>query len=423
MAGLNLMGGLNARASLYIASTWVVGGLLIWWQLERLVIEEPAALIVACGLAALFQIFRTEGATSTSSFNLSWVVYGATFALLGTPETMVVIIAANLVKWLWHRCLWYVQLFNVAAFALAASMSGLAYDQVTPLGGSFGLYVVLMMLMGNLLFTLVNHVMVGGVLLVARGQTLSQSGLLSRTTFFMDLGLLSLGTSMAIMSLVTPYAIVFMVVVLYLLQTVLKVPALQRQSKLDSKTELYNAAYFDAALEREFENAKKSNRPLCVVMADLDRLRQINNTYGHLAGDTVLKQVAQILNGTARHTDVVARFGGEEFVILMINTTATQALQHVEMMRKTIEAAEFRVETNPTPLRVTLSFGIAARDRHCEHPRRLVHSADLAMYEAKHAGRNRTAIFDATRSIQDLCVRGGTDSELDTSGPRAGVGL
>ena len=306
-AGMIIMAELNKRARFYILSTLVVGALLIWWHYLKLDVQQPLVLAVACVLASLSQIFKAEGATSTSSFNLSWVVYGATFALLGTPETIVVIIVAHLVEWTWYRYVWYVQTFNIASFAIAASMAGLAYNQVSPITRTFGLYVVLIMFLGNLLFTLVNHLMVGGVILLARGQTLEESGILSRTTFFMDLGLLSLGTSAAIISLVTPYAVIFMVVVIYLLHTVLKVPKLQRQSKLDSKTGLYNAAFFDTALEREFEQAKKSNRPLCVVLADLDRLRHINNTYGHLAGDAVLKKVAQILNASARHTDVVAR--------------------------------------------------------------------------------------------------------------------
>ena len=301
------MGELNKRARLYILSTLAVGALLIWWQYLNLDVQQPLALAVACVSASLFQILKTEGATSTSSFNLSWVVYGATFALLGTPETVVVIVVAHLVEWTWHRYVWYVQSFNIASFAIAASIAGLAYNQVSPITRTLDLYVVLIIFIGNLLFTLVNHLMVGGVIMFARGQTLNESGILSRTTFFMDLGLLSLGTSVAIIALVTPYAIVFMVVVIYLLHTVVKIPALQRQSRLDPKTGLYNVTFFDAALEREFEQAKRSNHPLCIVMADLDRLRQINNTYGHLAGDAVLKKVAQILKASARQTDVVAR--------------------------------------------------------------------------------------------------------------------
>lgn len=368
--------------------------MLMWMQFSNVELQHSVALAVACILASLFQLFKTEGATSTSSFNMSWIVYGATFALLGTPETLVVIVVAHMVEWAWHRDRWYVPAFNIASFAIVASLAGLAYTQVAPLDSSFGLHVVLILFVGNLLFTFANHVMVGSAIFLARGQSFDESGILSRTTFFMDLGLLSLGTSIAIITLVTPYAIIFVGVVIYLLHTVLKIPALQRQSRLDPKTGLYNAAYFDAALEREFERAKRLNRPLCVVMADLDRLRQINNTYGHLAGDAVLKKVAQILNGMAGQSDIVARFGGEEFAILMPNTPLRLAYIKVEAIRKAIEAAEFLLETSPTPIHSTMSFGISCRNGGSEQARILVHQADLAMYDAKRNGRNLTSLYE-----------------------------
>ncbi len=385
---------LNNRARVYIVATMALGALLIWRQYLNLELQHLVALAVACILASLAQLFKTEGATSTSSFNMSWVVYGATFALLGTPETVIVIVVAHVVEWIWRRYRWYLPAFNIASFAIVASIAGIAYSHVAPLDSTFGLYVVLIMFVGNLLFTFTNHLMVGSAILLARGQSFNESGLLSRTTFFMDLGLLSLGTSAAIISLVTPYAIVFVSVAIYLLYTVLKIPALQRQSRLDPKTGLYNATFFDGALEREFERAKRLNRPLCVVMADLDRLRPINNTYGHLAGDAVLKKIAQILKGMTRQSDIVARFGGEEFAILMPNTPLRLAYIEVEAMRKAIEAADFWVETNPTPIKTTMSFGIACRTGGSEHARILVHQADLAMYGAKRNGRNRTSLYE-----------------------------
>ncbi len=392
-ASMLLIRALNRQTKIYVLMTLAIGALLIRWHFANLDIQQPLALAIACALAALSQIFNTEGATSTSSFNMSWVVYGATFALLGTSATVLVIVAAHLVEWAWRRRLWYVQAFNIASFAIVATAAGLAYNQVSPLDWTSGPYAVVLLFAGNLLFTFVNHLMMGSAIFLSRGQRFDESGILSRTTFFLDLGLLSLGTSAAIMSLVSPYAIIFMVVITYLLRTMLKIPALQRQSQLDAKTGLYNAAFFDLSLEREFKQAKKLNRPLCVVMADLDRLRHINNTYGHLAGDAVLKKVAQMLATSTRHPDIVARFGGEEFALLMPNRTPQQAYVEIEAIRQAIEAAEFSVETSPEPIRATMSFGIAARNGESEHAYKLVHWADLAVYDAKRNGRNLTSLY------------------------------
>lgn len=111
-------------------------------------------------------------------------------------------------------------------------------------------------------------------------------------------------------------------------------PALKRQTQLDPKTGLYNARYFQEALEREIARSDRSNHPMTVVVADLDLLRNINNTYGHLAGDQVLVGVANILKAMVREYDVVARFGGEEYTILMPEMAPEDALERVEAIRR-----------------------------------------------------------------------------------------
>ena len=129
-------------------------------------------------------------------------------------------------------------------------------------------------------------------------------------------------------------------------------------------------------------------------MADLDLLREVNNTYGHIAGDAVIKKVAQILLALARETDIVSRFGGEEFVVLMPDTTSGEAYVLAEAMRKAVEAAELTVSEDLTPIKVTMSFGIAECKEPGQQPIELVHNADLAMYEAKDIGRNQCCVFD-----------------------------
>ena len=110
-------------------------------------------------------------------------------------------------------------------------------------------------------------------------------------------------------------------------------------------------------------------------MADLDYMRNVNNTYGHLAGDVVLTGVAALLRRSVREYDVVARFGGEEFAFLLL------------------EAAAFPVSTSSTPLKVTMSFGIAGRQRTGQSAEEILQHADQALYQAKRAGRNQVCLF------------------------------
>jgi two-component system cell cycle response regulator len=121
-------------------------------------------------------------------------------------------------------------------------------------------------------------------------------------------------------------------------------------------------------------------------------LRNINNTYGHLAGDEVLIGVAKILKGLSREYDIVARFGGEEFSILLPETTPEEIYPKIQTMRMAIEKAQFHVQTSAKPIKVTMSFGISGRQAELDG-RGMIHNADLALYHAKLSGRNRVFIY------------------------------
>jgi diguanylate cyclase (GGDEF)-like protein/putative nucleotidyltransferase with HDIG domain len=135
-------------------------------------------------------------------------------------------------------------------------------------------------------------------------------------------------------------------------------------------------------------------------MADLDLLRDINNTYGHLAGDAVLQGIAEVFRSHLRHYDVPARFGGEEFAILLPETPPEQAFEIAERIRRTVAASAFDVETSSEPIRATVSIGIAAYPRDGSDTNELIHQADLAVYRAKLQGRNR--VLDASSDPLEL---------------------
>jgi diguanylate cyclase (GGDEF)-like protein/putative nucleotidyltransferase with HDIG domain len=191
-----------------------------------------------------------------------------------------------------------------------------------------------------------------------------------------------------------PWLLPFAVAPLLLIHRSLSVPQLQEEARVDPKTGLFNARYFAAALAEELARSQRFERPMTLIMADLDLLRDINNTYGHLAGDAVLKGLAETFRTQLRHYDVPARFGGEEFAILLPETPPEQAFEIAERIRRAVAASSTDVETSSEPIRATVSIGVAAYPRDGADATELIHQADLAVYRAKLQGRNR--VLDAS---------------------------
>jgi diguanylate cyclase (GGDEF)-like protein/putative nucleotidyltransferase with HDIG domain len=167
------------------------------------------------------------------------------------------------------------------------------------------------------------------------------------------------------------------------------VPQLEKEANTDAKTSLWNTRHFNQLFAAELERAKRFGRPLSVIMADLDLLRNINNTYGHLAGDTVLTGIGQLIRQTVREYDIPSRFGGEEFCIVLLEAGQAEALAFAERLRHAVEAAAFGVPTSSAPIHVTMSLGIASFPQDGATPTDLTHEADVAVYQAKLRGRNR----------------------------------
>ena len=190
----------------------------------------------------------------------------------------------------------------------------------------------------------------------------------------------AMGASAALVWESNAYAILFALSPLYLIYLTLQLPILRLRAETNSKTRLYNARYFNEALKRELVRANRANQHLSVVMADIDFLRNINNTYGHLAGDTAIITIANIIKRLIRNYDVVARFGGEEFAIIMPETRPEKAALRVEEIRQTIETTPIELTTTSSLLRVTMSFGIAGCEGAGQKPSEIVNNADMALY-------------------------------------------
>jgi diguanylate cyclase (GGDEF)-like protein len=162
---------------------------------------------------------------------------------------------------------------------------------------------------------------------------------------------------------------------------------MSRLAVTDNLTGLLNRRAFGEAAEKEFERARRYRRPLSLLMFDIDRFKAVNDTHGHLVGDQVLRVLADTVRTTTRATDVVCRWGGEEFLVLMPEQGHDQAVATAERLRQ--EVSNMRVITEAGYLTLTISLGVASLKRQEDETfEALVGRADAAMYEAKDAGRN-----------------------------------
>ncbi len=160
-----------------------------------------------------------------------------------------------------------------------------------------------------------------------------------------------------------------------------------RLTTMDGLTQIYNRRYFEEALEREVSRSRRYERSLTLVMFDVDHFKQVNDRYGHLAGDYVLKQLASTLRTRIRREDVFARYGGEEFGLLLPEIDLTGAVKLAEKARKLVEKQRFEFDKQVIP--VTISLGVAILAANHRDSADLKSAADVKLYEAKSAGRNR----------------------------------
>ncbi|HVX38632.1 MAG TPA: diguanylate cyclase [Gemmatimonadaceae bacterium] len=193
---------------------------------------------------------------------------------------------------------------------------------------------------------------------------------------------------------------------------------LRHMSQTDALTGLDNRRHLEERLDEMFEHARRLNEPFACVMCDLDRFKSVNDTYGHQAGDAVLKQFARILRNEVREIDRAGRYGGEEFMLLLPGTVLDAAVTFAERVRKQVEAHTFSFDN--TEIRRTASFGVSAwphpRIRNCDT---LVRAADDALYVAKETGRNRVIRFASDEFNEHLAADDGSDeprSDVPPSG-------
>ncbi|WP_455210477.1 diguanylate cyclase [Kaarinaea lacus] len=166
---------------------------------------------------------------------------------------------------------------------------------------------------------------------------------------------------------------------------------LQSLSRTDRLTQLYNRGYWEDCLIKEFARHRRTQEPCSLIMFDIDHFKKVNDTYGHQAGDEVIRTTAQAVRDKVRTTDIAGRYGGEEFGIILIDTKSEGALLLAQRLRQHIES--ILVQHDGMDIRYTVSLGISEIDEEVRDYKQWLERADQALYAAKESGRNQAIIY------------------------------
>jgi ribonuclease P protein subunit RPR2 len=372
-----------------------------------------------CAGANLFEVFA-PGHYSLQP-NFAFFFWGA--VLLPPWATALLAVCCFLPSLAVRRLPWFKVAFNVANYLLA----GLAAHAIVNAGDAFGSVetsdMVIVLGAAAAAYAIVNHVLIALVAAYASRGRLRGSLHQLADGLPPDVALAATGACLAVLWESGPAAVLLALGPIALIHRALLVPQLEHRVRTDPKTGLYNFVHFGERLDEALADAARRGGSLGVIVVDLDHLREINNRFGHLVGDRVISAVADALGEVDAPDAVAARFGGEEFCLLLPGASAVEALRCAEGLREQVEGLRFREEDTRragAPASVTLSAGVAVFPDHGETPEDLLKAADLAVYEAKAAGRNRVrvGVSSESRAVFDL-----SDEPFEAPAPSAPLAM
>lgn len=386
---------LPSLARLYLGAVYAcaigVGALAFFAAGGRPSGEDLAAFAALSVLASAAQLFRVD-APSRHSYHTTPAFLLAAVLLLDPSLLVPLGLLILLPEWLRYRYPWYIQTFNIATYLLNMLAAWAVLHLVVDGAGLVVSWqVALAVALAAMTFSVTNHSMVGLVLRLARGIPFRDSQVFGRDSLEPDITLLFLGVGAAVFWTIHPLLLALGVAPLILFYRALHVPQLQEEAYNDVKTGLLTARRFTELLGEDLTKAERSSRPTAVAMADLDLLRNINNTHGHLVGDRALQAAARAIKRCLRPGDIAGRLGGEEFALLLPATGPDEAFALAERIREEVQGEAIPLPDEAEPLRVTASLGVATFPEPCVEPWKLLHHADMAVYRSKLAGRNRTS--------------------------------
>jgi diguanylate cyclase (GGDEF)-like protein len=325
-----------------------------------------------------------------------WTFAGA----LVLPPALAVGVAVVVHTHLWWRS-WrprlplYKQLFSTSTVALACLAAGAVGAVARPGdGGLLGGLGMVTIVLALLAYVVVNSALVAAAIMMSAPEPDVAAALGEWDDNALEFATLCLGALTAVGLVVNPFLALFALPAVLLLHRAVLVRHLEQAAITDHKTGLLTASAWHTRAERQL--ARPAAAPSAVLVIDLDHFKQVNDRHGHLAGDSVLVAVAAGLRAEVRDQDLVGRFGGEEFVVLLAGVDVADGsdgnvLAIAERIRAGVAALRVEIPTPDGPLQITgltASIGAAIHPRHGGDVSALVHAADAALYAAKRAGRN-----------------------------------
>jgi diguanylate cyclase (GGDEF)-like protein len=375
------------RSFLYLVIVAAIAASAVSTIASAVHVRWPLFAVVLAG-GAFAQLFSTHQ-PGNQVFHTG-LAFSVGAALLLPPELVVVVcVAQHLPEWVRQRYPWFIQCFNIANVVL----SGLAAWCVRAALARDGVHVtssatateVLVASAAAVTCVLVNHALLARMLWLARGHDFSASGLFSLDGLLADGVVAAVGVGIAF-GLERSWALAVVVALpLVLIQRALALPTLRQQAFTDHKTGLLNSRGIDQRARDEFARARRIGRPLSVLLCDVDDLREINNTFGHLDGDSALAAVAAAFRDELRPYDLCARFGGDEFLVVLPETGEEEAVAVAGRIQDWLVGHRFPARTG-SMLAVGVSIGVGSLREGDSEIGTLIARADAAMYEEKRAG-------------------------------------
>jgi diguanylate cyclase (GGDEF)-like protein len=379
------------------------------------------AALLGCGVFSVEMTRRSSESSGVVKDVYAVWELPMVFLLPGLYALIVPAIRLALTQWRVRRAPVYKRVYTVAAIGIAYGCARLVYMGALPAGQDPRTYLwnhTAMWLMaagaGAVTQWAVNQGLIAAVFKLENPAASVKDELLSIETLHNDATELCAALLVAVGMTISEFTLIIALPLTTLLQRSFRHAQLLNEARADAKTGLLNSATWEREASAEVARAVRTSSSLAVALLDLDRFKQINDTYGHLVGDEVLRRIADTMTGVLREYDLAGRFGGEEFVMLLPQTRAVDAFRIAERVRAHI--ARLPITTSGgEPVTVTVSIGVAALDAGSSRElTELLAAADAALYRAKASGRDQVQMISTSRGLS--AVRPGDDEEEAASG-------